>query len=204
MPRHNGRRRFGATAGFTLIELIATLAVMSIVMLLLAQGLQFGRLASARQTRALAFSHEGDIEAIDRLLRRLLGQIDAGGKYGLATDFAGDAHRVSFTAFLPAPPPGLASAEADMALTATPGTGLTLTWRPHVRRPLNGGLPASQERLQANIVRLDLNYAGQDARWRDEWHQTDLPRLIRLHFVSQSGMPLPDLVIAPERTRWHP
>ena len=190
--------------GFTLIEVLAAVAVLSLVMVLLGQGLQFGLLSWSRQNSALA--GVGDLDATDRLLRRLVGQIDPGGLYGTSAQFQGSSHALRFTSTLPRPLDGLASREADLLLEAG-HDGLELAWRPHVRRLISQQTPPqTRQPILPGVVRLDLAYAGADGVWRGSWDNGTLPRLIRVHLVFASDQPRhwPDLMLAPMRDPWRP
>ena len=184
--------------------MLAALAVLGFVMLLLGQGVQFGMLAWRREGQTLA--DVGDIDTVDRLLRRLVAGIDAGGLYRVTPRFVGMPHAVEFTSELPTALPGLAAREADMTLTASAKGGLELAWRPHLRRPIGPQEPPTRHQILPGVMELDLAYAGADAVWRSEWHENTLPRLIRLHMVIGPGdaRRMPDLILAPMRDAWAP
>ena len=190
--------------GFTLIEMLAALAVLGVIMLLLGQGMQFGMLAAQREDRTLA--GVGDLDAVDRLLRRLVSRIDAGGMYATAPRFVGTPHAVEFTSAMPVAMAGGAAHEADITLTARAGTGFELSWRPHLRRPCGPQAKPSQPQILPGVVQLDLAYAGADAVWRTNWRETALPRLIRIRVVFAQGdaRRWPDLILAPMRDAWRP
>lgn len=199
-----GRSGEQDSAGFTLIEVLTALAALAMVVLLLSQGVQFGLLTWSRETRVLAGT--GDLDATDRVLRRLVEGIDPGGMHGVIPRFQGAAHGVAFTSALTLPLPGLAARVADLALTAHAGSGLELSVTPHVRR-LPGSPPAPERlSLLPGVVRLDMAYAGEDGRWRETWDGPPLPRLLRIRLSFATGDPRhwPDLVLAPMRDSWRP
>ncbi len=184
--------------------MLAALAVLGFVMLLLGQGLQFGMLAWRRESSTLA--GVGDLDTVDRLLRRLVAGIDAGGIYRVTPRFVGMPHAVEFTSAMPVALPGVAAREADIALSASAKGGLELSWRPHLRRLLGPQEAPTRHQVLPGVVQLDLAYAGADAVWRSEWHDNVLPRLIRLRMVFGAGdaRHFPDLILAPMRDAWAP
>lgn len=65
-----GRPIPGRQAGFTLLEVLAALALFSLLLLVLGQGMQFGQRAWRGQARALSWPDE--MEALDRTLRQMI------------------------------------------------------------------------------------------------------------------------------------
>jgi len=184
--------------------MLAALVVLGLVMLMLGQGLQFGLLTWNRETRTLA--GVGDLDTVDRLLRRLVAGIDAGGMHGVTPRFLGTPHAVEFTSAMPVEMPEVAAHEADILLAAHAETGLELSWRPHLRRPFGPQERPGRHQILPGVVQLDLAYAGADAVWQSEWHEPALPRLIRLRVVFAQGdaRHWPDLILAPMRDLWRP
>jgi general secretion pathway protein J len=192
----------GNPAGFTLIEVLAALAVLSVVLLLLGQGFRFGLQASASEARILADG--GDIEPTDRLLRRLVEGIDPGGMNGISPEFLGAPHSMRFPSVLPGR--ALPSRQADLTLSVQEGTGLVLAWRPHLRRVVDEPPPRMVHTVLGGVRDLVLSYMGDDHIWRESWREVVPPKLIRLHlvFADQARRSWPDLIMAPMRDMWRP
>jgi prepilin-type N-terminal cleavage/methylation domain-containing protein len=197
-------RRVRGEAGFTLIEVLITVAVIGFIILLLGQGVQFVLMASSHQTRML--TGEGNLESVDRVLRRLIRRIDAAGMHATAPEFIGTAHTLAFVGVLPDPFPGLASREADMTLAVRPPGALELSWRPHYRHPAGPAAATSRQDLLTGVSRLDLAYLAADGAWHARWSGTSLPRLIRIRLVltGDTSHRWPDIIIAPMRDSWRP
>ena len=191
-------------AGFTLLEILVALVVLGLVVAGLSQGLRFGLRATARQERLAA--ERGDLDAVDRLLRRLVAQMDPGTSRtpGIAI---GEAGAVTFTTDLGAAASALATTQAEVRL-GVEGSALVLRWRPapHAVR-LVPPEPPRREVLLDGLQRLDLAYWGQAGdgppAWQGAWQQPALPLLIRIRlvFAAGSGQHWPDIVAGPARPR---
>ena len=61
----------------------------------------------------------------------------------------------------------------------------------------------NKEAIKKDIERLDLGYWVAPS-WTGRWHGPTLPGLIRMRLgaTAASGRRLPDIVVAPMRTRW--
>jgi len=203
-PDAGPHRPVRAEAGFTLIEVLITVAVIGFVMLLLGQGLQFVLMASSHQARML--TGEGNLESVDRVLRRLISRIDAAGMHASTPEFIGTAHTLAFVSVLPDPFPGLASREAEMTLAVHPRGALELSWRPHFRHLAGPPAAMSRQDLLTGVSRLDLDYLAANGVWHSRWSGPSLPRLIRIRLVlaGDTSRRWPDIIIAPMRDSWRP
>lgn len=196
-----GQRRGGCwvrsdDAGFTLLELLAAITVLGVVLALVSQGVQFG----LRTTRAQAELRlrQGDLEAIDRALRRMIALADP-GIYPEPPAFRGTAHALFFTTELPlhgAGPPQ----RADVALSVEAGR-LMLRWTPRRHVEAFGPAPAPQETAVLDgVERVEFAYreAGASAPWAPGWTASKLPSLVRIRvvFPDGSGRRWPSIVAA--------
>lgn len=191
-------------AGFTLLEVLAALVVLAFVVAGLSQGLRFGLRATERQERLSA--ERGDVDAVDRLLRRLVEQADPGTSrdpYGLT----GDGERFTFvTALGPAMGgmPGNGAAEVGLGVE---GQKLVLTWRPISHTvAFDAAPPPGRLTLADGIERIEVRYWGGDGSappvWRTAWQGPVLPVLIRVRLVfRQPARHWPDIVAGPARPR---
>ena len=119
-------RRSGAAAGFTLLEIVAALAILGLVLGALATGVRFGMEVSATGHRLSAAA--GGLETADQVLRRLIEGLDPGRESDPAP-FLGSGHRLDCIAAMPdgGPPP---ERRMRAALFVDGGHRLILRWRP--------------------------------------------------------------------------
>jgi general secretion pathway protein J len=190
-------------AGFTLLETLVTLVVLSLLMAGLAQGLRVSVSAWQRQTRTLAA--RGDLAAADSTLRTLIARMDPGGVSGQPPSFKGTSSSLVFTTTLPQGAGPLITTEADVRLAVDDGHELQLLWLPHYRnRILPAPLPGRVVLLR-DVDHLEIAYWQEPKTgWQLEWAGSRLPKLIRIRiiFTRDSGRHGPDIVIMPMRDRW--
>jgi general secretion pathway protein J len=182
----NARRR-GGQAGFTLLELLVAVTLMSLVALILSGGLTFGvrawRRAQARSDEAALMLDVHDA------LARVIGGAQAAYATGDVTDlrltFAGDADRLSLTAPLPdAIEPGLWATQTLSVQASEHGSALVLAWR--LDLPDAVEQRQWQSPLVENIRFVRMQYwgsprAGDSPNWQSNWHdQADLPGLVQV------------------------
>lgn len=190
-------------AGFTLLEILVALVVLGFVVAGLSQGLRFGLRATERSERLSM--ERGDLDAVDRLLRRLVAQMDPGTRRTPAA-VEGDAASFAFATDLGAAAGALATTQADVRIAAQGGR-LVLRWTParHVT-PLAPPAPPQDTVLLDGLDRVELSYWGTDGgdarpSWRTEWRQRALPLLVRIRLVFPAGSARrwPDIVAGPAR-----
>ena len=189
-------------AGFTLLEILVALVVFSILMVGLTQGIRFGLTAWNRQTQTIAAA--GDIDAVDRTLRRLIARIDPGSD-NAAPLVIGSAGSFEFTSELPQSA-ALPTPLADLLLTVDARHRLVLRWTPHLHVQRAGPVPPRQEvELLGGVDRLQISYwpPPPASGWRSAWSGRDLPALIRIHltFLQGDTRQWPDIVAAPMQQR---
>ncbi len=201
MPDNRSGRRVPGAVGFTLVEVMAALAVLGVVLALLGQAQQFGVAAWTHQTRSLAV--DGDLEGVDRLLRHLVTAVDPAGMHGTTAEFVGSAHAIAFTSVLLVP--GFDTREVDAALMVAANTGLELSLQPHYRRLLGPRPAPLRQQVLSGVTGLDISYTAVDGAWKADWRGPTMPRLIRFHFeFATAGQHWPDIVVAPMRNPWQP
>jgi general secretion pathway protein J len=193
-------------SGFTLLELLVALFVLSFLVVGLTQGVRAGLQMWGAQRHRLRDTAELDAGA--RVLRNLLTGIPqvmpmgfaegADGRQGVR----GTADHFTFVGDLPT---GLGTVRrADIRLELDRHR-LVLLWAPH-RHELSAGPPPrpTETELVGAVERLQLAYwgppaPGQPAEWLAAWHGPDNPTLIRVRLVFEKGDPRhwPDLIAAP-------
>jgi general secretion pathway protein J len=183
----------GRSAGFTLVELLIALVLLSFVFLLLASGLKFGTNVWSRQNKEL--SNNVEIHAAQDFLRRVLSEarpvmIEADPARARHVFFEGSNNSIRFIA----PMPGhlgmggfyeltIYLAEGDQS-----GNRIELSWRIS---------------LMSGVRELQFAYFGyrgqqnEPARWYNDWQGLQfIPSLIRVQTKLSEG-DWPDLVVAP-------
>jgi len=187
------------TAGFTLLEVLVALVVLGFLMLGLTQGTRFGLLAWDRQARGV--DRRGDLDAVDRALRRLIEQAEPGAGTSPAP-FAGESGALTFATELPLSAGALPTRRAEVELTVGAGHRLLLRWTPllHAIRPTPP--PTQTTELLSGVDGLELSYLG-DGGWVDSWKGPALPALVRIRIVFTKAQKRhwPDIVAAPLRER---
>jgi general secretion pathway protein J len=202
-------RRFPCDSGFTLLEILVVLVVLSLLVVTLTRGTQFGFQAWRMQVRTLAGN--GDSDPIERTLRTLIERMDPGGVTGLPPRFEGTEHSVTFTTILPLTAGGDVTREADVTVALDDAHRLQLLWLPHFPNWFGPALTPRRSVLLDGVERLDFAYwranqSGTDGSWTTAWNERDLPGLLRIRIVfpPHSLRHYPDLIAAPRRDRWQP
>jgi general secretion pathway protein J len=189
-------------AGFTLLETLVSLVVVGLILSGLVQGFRFGVAAWDAQSRLLAGG--GDLDAVDRGLRRLVARMDPAGDEA-HPPLLGSPGSLSFAAPLPeaAAVPGTQRAAMRLALE---GDRLVLTWAPAPHATPLAPVRTSETELLRGVARLELGYFGETGQappaWRSAWTGARLPDLVRLHIVFAAGDPRhwADIVEAPRQS----
>lgn len=195
-----------AQGGFTLLELIIAMVLVSLVMVLLFGGLRLGlRSWDAATERA---TRTDDMRLAAEFIRRVLGgtrlvywETDRGRHLA----FEGEADAVRFVAPVPAHL-GMGGVHVvTLALGEAAGAGQVLNmsyWplRPEMKDFKADG-HAETETLVSRVTRLGLKYfgaaaPGEDPEWRDSWKDArTLPELVELDLETEEG-PWPVLIVA--------
>ncbi len=190
----------GRAAGFTLLEILVALVVFGFLMVGLSQGVRFGLTAWGMQERIIA--RRGDLDAVDRVLRQLIEQMDPGTRSD-PRQVAGTQARFVFTSALPA----MAGGEsADMLLLVDSAHRFSLQWTPHLHaKRIAPPPPPHIEELLGGIDRVQFAYwrpSSSGGGWVVAWDGKSLPALVRIRIVFPESDPRhwPEIVAAPLRT----
>lgn len=212
VPSLGHRQCPGTTAGFTLVELLVAVAILSLLSALLFGGLRFGTRAWER-----AEAHAGlasEVQLVQAFLRQRLGQAaplrrrDDDGATTVLFDGASTAVRLVTVMPVHLETGGYANLELGFERDAG---RLMLRWRPF-------DFSAGASRTQAEEVRIlldrvdEANFAyfgpvsddGNSApKWQTEWRdRARLPELmrLRLRFSDAGRGHWPELLVAPMAT----
>ena len=188
--------------GFTLLEVLAALAVLGLLLAGLAQGVQFGLRAWDLQARDVAWRN--DIEAADRSIRLLIRRVRSGAELRDRPPVVGGPQGCELVTLLPqqAAGPAVARLEVDA------GHRLVLRWRPAPHVSWFGPLPPPQEAvLLERVERVEFAYwkdqPGGGGGWQRGWNEPAAPALVRLRIIFPPGdaRRWPDIVAAPRLDR---
>jgi general secretion pathway protein J len=197
-------------AGFTLIEFLVAMALLSFIAVLTFGMLRFGTRAW-ESSEAVTVQVDG-VQTTQALLRRL---ITAAYPMFIAepahphVDFAGARDRLSLLAPLPDALESGGMARFTLFIREHEGRGeLALAWRPELARESDAGARPREEMLLAGVARLEIAYFGaprpsDEARWHDRWsEQSAMPELVRIsvEFPKGDRRVWPELLIAPRLT----
>lgn len=183
--------------GFTLVELLVTLTLLSLLLALLFGGLRFG----VRAWDGAQAHGEGsdEMRVVQALLRHEIEQaypsFDARDPLHPVVNFTGERESVTFLA--PAPDAagtvgrswitlsaGREGQEEHLAMRAVPELARTGRWSSAILR---------------NVAAVRFSYFG-DGGWTDTWRNAKtMPQLVRVHVEFKAGdrRVWPDLIVAP-------
>ena len=185
----------GRPPGFTLLELLVALAVFGMLVVMLNQGVAFGLRATSMQGRA--DDRQGDLDAVDRALRRIIEDADPGIFPEPAT-LKGTTGSVSMITELPDRLTGRPE-RAEATIFAS-GGDLRLRWRKRRHVAPFGPPPPAQEMVLLQGVRsLQIGYSAGDA-FLSSWSAERLPKLVRLKLdFADSSRHWPPILATPKR-----
>ena len=200
----------GREAGFTLVEVLVAVTLLSLLSMALFFSVRFGVTAWQRGTNRSDQVHASML--IQDLLRRLIGAAyplllsDGSGKGWI--DFSGSSKSLDFLAPVPV---ALASGGRGRFMLSSEPHGdlsdLVLTSRPElVPRDTQAG--PTRKTLLATLEAAEFSYfgavrTGRAAQWHDHWTgEMTLPALVRVRvrFARSDPRLWPDLTIAPRIT----
>jgi general secretion pathway protein J len=194
-------------AGFTLVEMLVAITLLSLLSLALTAGLRLGIDA---WTRGSAHSDQlSRTLAVQGLIRDVMGQtypyVPSGDPTRRYVDFEGTDESVALLA--PAPVALIAVGRARFRLFIARHDGLSdliMTSRPELALA-DAPSTTQQKTLLAGAASIAIDYFGQlrsetRAQWHDRWiEQPALPQLLRIQvrFSEGDSRLWPDLVVAP-------
>ena len=202
--------------GFTLIEILLAVSLLSLILLLLFSALFSANRSWAATERRIAQNDELRLVA-EFIQRQLAAQAPLfwAGQDDTSLLFSGARDELYFTAGLPAHRGGGGVQALTLKVSRAGGERqLALYFQPvsAARRPFdNHG--AERVVLLANTARIELAYYGREeiegqSSWRDEWRHAELlPELIGLTVYPATGRAWPQMIIPlyarPARGRAH-
>ena len=194
--------------GFTLVELLVSLTLMTMTAMLLMAALWAGRSVSQRGQSAV--SQGESVAAAQGLLRDRVEHLSSGTD-GLSTSASGAVKGDGATISFVAPPIASRAPSAPLRYlvgVARDGTLDLASIDAQARGPAAARSRWTVMPLIDDVRAIELAYFGATgadrvARWRSSWtNQSDPPQLIRLRlrFAAGDVRRWPDLVIRPEVT----
>ena len=185
-----------AELGFTLLEVLVALVVLSFIVMGLAGGTWLGERATKAQVRSAA-EHQ-DLQPVDQLLRRLVAGITKPGD-PLLPGLVGERNGLICVTRDPAPGAGTIPTRVD-ALVTRVGHRLLLRWSPHVHGTQLLAQPAPlKDTLMDGVEQIEFSYLAPDrSSWLSGWNRVDLPALIRiqLYFAPDDPRHWPPITVA--------
>lgn len=200
-------------AGFTIIEVLVSLAVLGLLLVVLSGGFQLVLKqteleAGAGALRADASGREAVVRQLSAAMPVSFRRLDGAG---VARGLVGDGDRVEFVTTAPLALGGLLVAALRLQ-TAPFGRGaLVLAARPFDASDARSARAGPEDVwvLMSDVKSLRLRYFGSDAErsgspsWRSEWHAAYLPDLVEVTVeLDRAGVGLRSevMVIAPARS----
>jgi general secretion pathway protein J len=190
-------------AGFTLLEVLAALAVLGMILAALSAGLRFGQEALRTQSRDI--EAENAIGPVDTALRSLIARAwpDPGGA---EAKFQGTARTLSLRTMMPESLTGVRIRDADVSIGVDKAHRLFLLWLPWYRHWIRAIPPPQRIELLANVDHVEFSYWDPSLHlppgdWVSAWVGTSVPRLlrVRLVFTKGTGLRWPDIIVATAR-----
>jgi general secretion pathway protein J len=199
MPPHVRTHR---SAGFALIEALASLLIVGMISLLIFQGVGMGRRVWEGIDKVA--TTEEAIEGAQEIIRGRIEQMYPATLYGgdvAQADVNGQPDTLEFLA-----PPNQAARPAPLRryrLELTTGGQLVLSSISDVVSPRDTHI--TQQVLLTGVQQLDLSYFGGaptdgGRSWRSEWHQQVMPPdvvRVRVSFARGDTRKWPDLIVHP-------
>ena len=170
-------------AGFTLLELLIAITILSLILVALSGGVHFAGNAWRKQEELIG--RQGDITAVQTVLRQLV----ASGR-----DFEGGSQGLKFVGEMPA---ALARGGLyDIELYPS-GNQLLMSWRPHFKGA-SASLPQSDTALLDGLSGFDLAYYFTEKGWQHSLNDKSKPiDVIAIRARLSDGRAWPALMISP-------
>ncbi|HKY19231.1 MAG TPA: prepilin-type N-terminal cleavage/methylation domain-containing protein [Rhizomicrobium sp.] len=170
-------------AGFTLLELLVSITILSLILVMLGGGVHFaGRAWRAQEDQS---TRHGDVQAVQNVLRQML----ASGQ-----GFDGRPEALRFVGRLPA---ALARGGLFDIELASSGGRLVLSWRPHFKGQ-SAGLAQNQTSLVEGMTGFGLAYYEAGEGWKQAANGKTKPvDLIAINARFSDGRVWQPLLVAP-------
>jgi general secretion pathway protein J len=188
--------------GFTLIEVLAALAVLGLLLVAVNQGIQYGLMASRIEARITAA--DGELTAVDLALRHLIEAMDPGSSDAGEVPLLAGRNTMTFVTDLPGTAGSALSRHALVALLVDARHRLILRWRPYLRaESTRRRSPMVDTELLGGVSRIELAFWRRSGGWVSAWRGDELPALIRVRLIFADGdhRHWPDIVVAPSLDR---
>jgi len=189
-------------AGFSLVELLVSLVILSMVAALLASGLTLGQRVWGRsEQRAQAAREMFDAEAALRRLFDAMQPLRSGSHAAGTIEFRGSSDEIE--GIVPLPNIGLGGLYRLHLFWRRSDRQLDLDFHVYERGGETGGNPTNLTTLASEIDNMEFRYFGkatgeQEPGWHDEWRgQEELPALISIKVTTTRDVVWPELLIAP-------
>ncbi len=192
--------------GFTLLEVLAALAVLGLVLLSLTQGVQFG--LRAWRAQSTTDTRQTELEAMDRTLRLLVERTIGGDWLKDRGALRGGPMALDLVTVLPPWPGGPPDPTVNAWLEVNARHQLVLRWvpLPHAQWLGQRQVPLTTV-LMEGVARLELSYwqmeKGGGGTWMRGWTDIEPPALVRMRVIFPPGDPRhwPDIVAEPRLSR---
>ena len=191
--------------GFTLIEILLAVSLLSLLLLLLFSALFSANRSWAATERRIAQNDE--LRLVAEFIQRQLAEqtpLFWAGQDDTDLLFSGAGDELHFTAGLPAHRGGGGVQALTLKVSRAGGERqLALYFQPvgAAQRPFANQHGAERVVLLANTARIELAYYGREeiegqSSWRDEWRHAELlPELIGLTVYPATGRAWPQMII---------
>jgi general secretion pathway protein J len=186
--RPRGAHSHAADAGFTLLELLVAILILSLIVTTLTAGVRFAGRAWSAQEHTI--DRQGDSSAVETVIGQLIAS---------AHGFAGDNASLQFVG--PMPRALNRGGLFDMSLL-TEGDRLVLQWTPHFTGDSVKQDPGEAD-LAKDVTGIDIQYYYAKDNEPAAWHATPSadkstsPALILVRLQRSVGAAWPPLVVAP-------
>ncbi len=182
--------------GFTLLELLAAVAILGLLLVVLSQGVHFGLLATRSEARIGA--ENAGLQELDLAVRHLIEATDPRAEDQDRPSLLGSRNTMTLLTELPGDPVAPRPVEATLYVDSR--QRLMLRWRAvpgavRVERPQ----PVNETELLCCVARLELSFWQQTGGWVGGWQSSELPAMVRIHlvFADPRLRRWPDIIVAP-------
>jgi general secretion pathway protein J len=200
---HAGCRR---DRGFTLLEVLAALAILGLILAALSAGLRFGQQALLTQEHDTGAANQ--LGPVDLTLRTLIARAWPGAGGGNA-EFIGGSRTLTFRTIMPESLSEVRIRDADVTIGVDAEHRLYLAWLPWYHNWIVPKPLPKRVALLANVDHVEFSYWDPSLQlppggWVTAWAGTSAPKLlrVRLVFTKDSGLHWPEIIAATERDRW--